>query len=361
MKLQKDITNLWDLSENIQTRSICAENRNGAKGGGAKEDILPEEMAYHPARELGRGWKVRPYLWAEPGQTLELANIKGSGVIRHIWMANVGNESLRNLILRFYWDDSNFPQVECPYGDFFFNGWDVHFQVNSTAVLVNHARAFNSYWSMPFRKAARITLENRGKEKQAIYYQIDYHLCDLPEKIGYFHTWFHRTNPLPYKQDYTILEKVKGRGAYVGTYVAYGANSNGWWGEGELKFFMDGDRDFPTICGTGTEDYFLGSHNFENWGTKKYFEYSTLYAGFQPLKTDNVYISQQRFGMYRLHVNDAIYFEKDLRITMQSLGWRSEGRFHPQQDDIASAAFYYLDTPSSLPAPLQNRDDLEII
>lgn len=361
MSYQKDTSNLWDFSDPCTSRSISPENISGGKGCGGKEEITADEFETHPARELGVGWKVRPYYWIEPGQTLTLATIEGQGLIRHIWMANVSQASYRNLILRMYWDGSETPQVECPYGDFFFNGWDRFFHVDSAAVCVNHARAFNSFWSMPFRKQAKITLENRGRERDAIYYQIDYHLCELPEKTGYFHAHFRRTNPLPYMQDYVVLDTVRGRGAYVGTYLAYGANNNGWWGEGEFKFFMDGDGPYPTICGTGTEDYFLASHNFEDWSTKKYAEFTTQYAGFHALKTDNVYISQQRFGMYRLHIKDAICFEKDLRVTLQSLGWRSEGRFHPQQDDIASVAFYYLDHPSELPAPLAGRDELEII
>ena len=362
MYFQKDATNLWDLNNAPVSRSISAENKKGEKGRGALEDILPEEAATHPARELGKGWKVRPSLNVASQETLTLAEIEGPGIIRHLWIVNAGEPiSFRDLILRIYWEDSETPQVECPYGDFFFNGWNERFLVNSATVLVNHAHGFNSFWSMPFRKKARITIENRSKISQAIYYQIDYHLCELPENIGYLHAQFRRTNPLPYKQDYTILNRVNGKGVYVGTYLAYGANNNGWWGEGEVKFFMDGDTDYPTICGTGTEDYFLASHNFEDQTAQKYHGFTSLYAGFHPLKTDNVYISQQRFDMYRLHINDGIYFEKDIRVTLQSIGWRSEGRFHPQQDDIASVAFFYLDRPSTLPDALPGRDELEII
>ena len=177
---------------------------------------------------------------------------------------------------------------------------------------------------MPFRKAARITMENLDEQDMTLYYQIDYTLTDVPADAAYFHAQFRRSNPLPYKTDYTILDGVKGWGHYVGTYLAWGVNNTGWWGEGEIKFFMDGDTKFPTICGTGTEDYFCGSYNFENPDTKQYQEFTTPYAGLpQVMRPDGVYNSQQRFGLYRWHIMDPIRFETDLRVTIQALGWRS--------------------------------------
>ncbi len=355
-----NLDELYKLDD-IESRSVCAENPTGEKGKGGMADIPESERETHPARELGRGWKVRPYLLLNKHETIILADIKGEGELKHLWMVHTGKTSARNLILRIFWDDCETPSVECPLGDFFFNGWDSYFHVDSVAVCVNPARGFNCFWSMPFKKRAFITIENRGEENQAIYYQIDYQLKTLPENIGYFHAQFRRQNPLPYKQDYTILDNVCGKGKYVGTYVAYGCNNNGWWGEGEIKFFLDGDKEYPTICGTGTEDYFLAAYNFEDWRTKTYGEYSTLYAGFHPLKTDNVYISQQRFDMYRIHAEDPVYFRKDIRVTLQSLGWRSEGRFHPQQDDMASVAYFYLDHPSKSASVLPSVEDIEII
>ncbi len=355
-----DMTNLFELKD-VLSRSICGENPTGEKGAACMADVSEEERETHPARELGRGWKIRPYVHLKRGETVLLADIAGEGEISHIWMVHTGKTSARNLILRFYWDNCEIPSVECPLGDFFFNGWDSYFHVNSAAVCVNPARGYNSFWTMPFRNRARITIENRGTEDQALYYQVDYRLRQLPERIGYFHAYFRRTNPLPYKEDYIILDGIKGKGQYVGTYVAYGANSSGWWGEGEVKFFLDGDGEYPTIASTGTEDYFLGAYNFEDWSTKTYREYTTLYAGFHPLKTDNVYVSQQRFDMYRLHIPDPVYFDRDLKVTMQSIGWRSEGRFHPQRDDIASVAYFYLDHPSESPSVLPERDEAEII
>jgi hypothetical protein len=195
-----------------------------------------------------------------------------------------------------------------------------------------------------------------------LYYQVNYTLTDVPADCAYFHAQFRRTNPLPFKQDYTILEGVRGRGHYVGTAMGWGVNNNGWWGEGEIKFFLDGDKEWPTICGTGTEDYFCGSYNFENKETKQYQEFCTPYAGLhQVLRPDGLYRSQQRFALYRWHIMDPVRFTSDLRVTIQALGWRSDGRYLPLQDDISSVAFWYQTLPT-VPFPaLPARDQLEVI
>jgi hypothetical protein len=162
-----------------------------------------------------------------------------------------------------------------------------------------------------------------------------------------------------YKDVYTIIDGIKGQGHYVGTYLCWGVNNNGWWGEGEIKFYMDGDKDFPTICGTGTEDYFCGSYNFDVGGTYK--EYSTAYAGLpQIIRPDGSYRANQRFGLYRWHITDPIRFKKDLRITIQALGWRSGGRYLPLKDDIASVAFWYQAEPHQPFPELPSKDELEV-
>jgi hypothetical protein len=251
--------------------------------------------------------------------------------------------------------------VETPVGDFFTMGWGAYAQVSSLAVCVNPGSAFNSYWVMPFRKGARITIENRNTEAVRVYYQIDYTLADVPADAAYFHAQFRRVNPLPYKEVYTIVDGIKGHGQYVGTYMAWGVNNNGWWGEGEIKFYMDGDRDFPTINGTGTEDYFLGSYNFENRAKKQYQEFTTPYSGLiQVIKPDGLYQSQQRFGLYRWHIVDPIRFDSDLRVTIQALGWRSGGRYLPLMDDIASVAYWYQAEPHAAFPALPGRDALEV-
>ena len=342
-----------------ETRSVCPENRTGEKGRGGATP-LEQGTARNAARDLGTGWKVNPYLHVEAGETLTLADVTGSGVIRHIWLTPTGD--WRSQILRIYWDGCQTPSVECPLGDFFACGWGSYAQVSSLAVCVNPGSAFNCYWEMPYRKGFRVTLENRGQTRATIYYQITYTVQPVAGDAGYFHAQFRRVNPLPYKQDYTLLEGVSGRGSYVGTYMCWGVNNTGWWGEGEIKFFLDGDRDYPTICGTGTEDYFCGSYNFENQATHEYQTFTTPYTGLpQVIRPDGVYRSQTRFGLYRWHLPDPIYFQQDIRVTIQALGWRSGGRYLPLQDDIASVAYYYLDHPNPVVAPLGSVDDLEII
>jgi hypothetical protein len=215
---------------------------------------------------------------------------------------------------------------------------------------------------MPFRKGFSITAENRGDEDVIFFYQIDYALTDVPDDAAFFHAQFRRVNPLLYKDVYTILDGVSGSGQYAGVYVAWGVNNSGWWGEGEIKFYIDGDKDFPTICGTGTEDYFCGSYNFENQKTNQYQEFTTPYAGLaQVLRPDGTYRSQQRFGLYRWHIMDPIRFESDLKITIQALGWRADGRYLPLQDDIASTAFWYQTLPAAVFPTLPDRDSMEII
>src|SRR5205085_8631752 len=174
-------------------------------------------------------------------------------------------------------------------------------QVSSLAVCVNPGSAFNCYWEMPFRRRCRITMTNIAEADMVLYYQINYTLTEVPEDAAYFHAQFRRVNPLPYKEVYTILDGVNGRGHFVGTYMAWGVNNSGWWGEGEIKFYIDGDREFPTICGTGTEDYFCGSYNFENPANKKYQEFMTPYTGFSP-------VTPTRFSMYRWHIAGPIPF-----------------------------------------------------
>jgi hypothetical protein len=265
-------------------------------------------------------------------------------------------------ILRIYWDDSEIPSVECPVGDFFACGWGKYAQVSSLAVCVNPGSAFNCYWEMPFRKRCRMTMTNIAEDHMVLYYQINYTLTEVPADAAYFHAQFRRVNPLPYKEVYTILDGVQGRGHYVGPYMAWGVNSSGWWGEGEIKFYLDGDGEFPTICGTGTEDYFCGSYNFEAQDPKRYLEFTTPYAGLpQVLRPDGIYASQTRFGLYRWHIMDPIRFEKDIRVTIQALGWMSGGRYHPLQDDIASVAYWYQALPVKPFPALPGKDELEVV
>ena len=344
--LEMNMGTLYRLSD-AKTRSISPENFSGEKGRGGMADPADKDKpntanASNAARDLGKGWKVNPYVRIKAGETFTMAEIDGPGAIQHIWMTPTGN--WRFSILRIYWDDETEPSVECPVGDFFGMGWNVYSPLVSSAICVNPGSAFNSYWVMPFRKKCRITMENiNDTDQMTLYYQIDYTLTDVPADAAYLHAQFRRQNTNE-TSDYTIIDGIKGKGHYVGVYMAWGVNNNGWWGEGEIKFFMDGDKEFPTICGTGTEDYFCGSYNFDREG--KYTEFCTPYSGLhQVIRPDGTYKSQQRFGLYRWHILDPVRFEKDLKVTIQDLGWRQGGRYLPQKSDIASTCFWYQSEP----------------
>jgi hypothetical protein len=348
--------NLSKLSR-AKTCSISPENRTGEKGKGG---MATEGTGSKASRDLGRGWKVSPSVVIQAGETFTLADIDGSGAIQQIWMTPTGN--WRFSILRIYWDDQEHPSVECPVGDFFACGWGRFAPVSSLAVCVNPGSAFNCYWEMPFRQRCRITLTNIAPQDMVLYYQINYTLTEVPEEAAYFHAQFRRVNPLPYKEVFTILDGVRGQGHFAGLYMAWGVNNNRWWGEGEIKFYLDGDGEFPTICGTGTEDYFCGSYNFENKETRQYQEFTTPYAGLaQVIRPDGTYVANTRFGLYRWHIVDPVRFEQDLRVTIQALGWRDGGRYLPLQDDISSVAFWYQALPTTPFPALPEKDYLEII
>ena len=350
---------LGDLSHlsHAKTRSISPENRTGEKGKGG---MALEGVGAKAARDLGQGWKISPAIKIQPGETLVMGEVDGPGVINHIWMTPTGVS--RFTIFRIYWDGEDQPSVETPVGDFFAAGWGGSYpRITSLPICINPGSGLNSYWQMPFRKKAKVTMQNIDDKPMTLYYQIDYTLADVAADAGYFHAQFRRVNPLPYKTDYTILDGVKGWGHYVGTYLAWGVHNTGWWGEGEIKFFVDGDTKFPTICGTGTEDYFCGSYDFENPDSHQYEAFNTLYAGMpQVIKPDGLYQSQQRFGMYRWHITDPVRFDADLRVTIQALGWRSDGRYLPLQDDISSVAYWYQTEPHAPFPKLPGKDDLEV-
>ena len=352
--------NLSELST-AQTRSISAENFSGEKGGGGR---AVTGASVDAARELGQGWKVSPCISIAPRSTAILADIAGPGAIQHIWIT-CDPRFWRRLVLRVWWDGEDSPSIETPLGDFFCNGWAQRCNISSLAVAVNPAGGFNCYWEMPFRQHARITVENLSPEDlRGFFYQITYTLTDVPETKAYLHAQWRRNNPLPYQQVHTLLDGVHGQGHYVGTYLAWGVHNTGWWGEGEIKFFMDGDE-WPTICGTGTEDYFGGAWDFEH-PKGQYGSFSGPYTGLpQVLVPDGLFRSQQRFGLYRWHIMDPIRFQQDLRVTIQALGWRAalegKSRYLPLQDDISSTAFWYQSEPHAPFPALGGLNDLEVI
>ena len=350
-----DIGGISALSDR-QTRSICPENIDGSAGGGGR--ATTGTGAWN-ARDLGTGWKVSPSVDVAAGAAFELASIEGAGRISHIWITT-HKDNWRTLVLRAYWDGAAEPAVEVPYGDFFCHGWGVFAQVSSQVIAANPNGGFNSYWPMPFRSGARLTLENTSDVEVRVYYQVTYEVGGDHSADGYFHAQWRRSNPLPDKVPHTLVEGVEGSGQYVGTYLAWGVNSSGWWGEGEMKFYLDSDEEYPTICGTGTEDYFGGAWNFDVPG-QGYTPYSTPYLGLpQVIRPDGLYSSQQRFGMYRWHIPDPIRFRDRLRVTVQALGWRSGWRYLPLHDDIASTAIFYLDRPVARRPAAPTADDMEV-
>jgi len=364
--LNMDMGTLPLLSD-AKSRSISPENRTGEKGAGGMA-TLEEGTAAEAARDLGQGWKVNPYIYIEPNETVTLGEINEAGCLQHIWMTIMG--SWRFNIIRIYWDGEKEPSVECPAGAFFASGWGEFSQVSSLAVCVNPGSGFNCYWPMPFRKKCKITMTNIDTKKTTLYYQIDYTLTSVPKTAGYFHAQFRRTNPLAYKTDYTILDGVEGKGHYVGTYMMWQPNNDGWWGEGEIKFYIDGDKEYPTICGTGTEDYFCGSYCFKtnpespkDWVKGRYTIFTTPYAGMpQVLRPDDKkWQVNTRFGLYRWHIADPVRFEKDLKVTMQALGWRGNlKQYLPLQDDISSVAYWYQTEPHKTFPKLPDKDYLEV-
>ncbi|MBU2663743.1 DUF2961 domain-containing protein [Actinoplanes bogorensis] len=350
--------NSWStLMPGVRSRSINAENPTGAPGLGART-----------ASPLGPGRKGTAYLPLPAGETLTLADIEGPGVIRHIWITvadrtEAGPFVLRDLVLRAYWDGSDTPSVEVPLGDFFCNGFATRALVTSVPIVVAPTGGMNSYIPMPFRTGARITLESQHPgDLEHIFFQIDYTTGPVEADAGYFHAQWRRSNgTTALGEDHVILDGVEGSGVYLGTYVALASLTRFWWGEGEVKFYVDGDSDFPTLCSTGLEDYAGGAWAFQDelraspepvvqTFSAPYFGYpyrsiaDTTKAS--PFSTPTA----PMHGLYRFHVPDPIYFDERLRVTLQQIGAWDHGLFE-RQDDISTTAYWYQNAPAAaLPA-----------
>lgn len=324
-----------------RSRSISPENPSGAPGGGGRATTGTGAEA---ARDLGPGFKISPSWRIRPGVTATLADIEGEGTIVHLWMT-AHPQHWRECVLTMRWDDEPEPSVAVPLGDFFGHGWGEPGRLTSLAVAVNPRGGFNCYWPMPFRRRAQIALTNLGPQEMVLYFQVDYRLEPVAPEAGYFHAAWRRSRPLADKAPHVILADARGHGRYVGTYLAWQSNHTGWWGEGEVKFYLDDDDAFPTIVSTGTEDYFGGAWNFED-PPGEYGTFSGPYSGFhQQIRPDGLYRSQTRFGMYRWHLMDPVEFQRRLRVTIQALGWTRHGRYLPLRDDIASVAYWYQREP----------------
>ncbi len=332
---------LYDLGTGLKSRSISFENPKGEPGQGGQA-----------ASNLGVGRKGFPAKGIAPGETVELCNIKGPGTINHIWMTggfrNKNAIALRSMVIRAYWENQEHPSIECPLGDFM---GSAHAKVNSYQSAVHSTginSALNIWLPMPFNKNARLTLTNEGDANISLFYQVDYTINDRhPENFGRLHVCFRRENPTTLKKDFEILPERTGEGRFIGTVLGIRALESNWWGEGEVKIYMDGDTEFPTICGTGSEDYVCLSYGMQQ----------------TPFQYHGCSWNQNSFiSMYRWHIPDPIYWEKKCRIVIQQIGYSGQLRqenkppLYERQDDWSSATFWYEPVPSS---PLPEFPDLK--
>lgn len=342
----------------METRLVSPENPTGerGKGGMAVPDPANEDLPFSGnAKHLGQGWKVRPFVKPKAGETVTIMDVDGPGMIQHIWMATETNwaGNGRACVLRFYWDNEKEPSIEVPMTDFFAVGHDMFARVNSLPVIVNPTSSLNCYWPMPFRKHARVTFTNEGDKALGLMtYQITYVKGDVPANAGYFHAQWRKAMTDPSHPDYTIVDNIKGKGKYVGTFLSWTQLHSGWFGEGEVKMYVDGDGKFPTICGTGTEDYFGGTYGFPE-------VYTTAYAGNVLDNKGAADSGPRKWSLYRWHIMDPIFFQKDLRVTIQALGWYNgtPGGYRPLADDVASVAYWYQGEPHApFPQLLEAKD-----
>ncbi len=356
-----ELSNIFRMHD-AESRSVSAENPTGEKAGGG---MAMEEETLHPDgikcfKELGAGWKTSPCRPLDAGKTVEIMNVDGPGIIKHIWVT-LDKKFYRDVVLRIYWDGQDSPSVECPIGDFFCCSWNERQNIYAIPVNVNPSGGMNCYLPMPFRKNVRITVENDSpNDLTHFFYTVNYTLESVEDDALYFHALWNRSNPLEYKTDHLIVDGIQGRGQYIGTFMSWQQNNAGWWGEGEVKMFLDGDKEFPTICGTGTEDYFGGAWCFRKDDDTPPEDYSAPFMGFQQVTGKSGDVGT-RMTMYRFHIHDPIYFKSDFKATMQAIGWRSEFRFLPLQDDIASVAYWYQTLPHSPFMKLPDRNSREII
>ena len=354
------------------TRAITPENPTGGKGCAAMTNS-----------DLGHSRKGTASISLECNQETTIAEIEGPGMIQHIWMTvrnqtELGSFVLRDLIIRIYWDNSNDPAVVSPLGDFFCNGFGEYCDVNSLPIVVNPTGGFNTYFEMPFAKHARITIENQHpKVLSSFFYTINYALVDeLPKNHMYFHAHWSRCRITEKQNDYTLIENINGPGYYVGTYLALTALERYWWGEGEFKFYIDDDDDYPTITSTGTEDYFGGAWAFHKYGPDGHpyaKNFCTPFLGY-PYQSHRD-ITRDRFrtaklnpihafgddglpqhGLYRWHLTDPIAFEDSLTVTLQQIG-NDDIHLFEREDDVASVAYWYALSPIGSSIPLPGREE----
>ncbi len=322
----------YDLNARLQSRSISFENPTGEPGQGGKA-----------ASRLGVGRKGSPMRTLKPGETVTLCDIKGPGTIRHIWITTRPLPSvLRGCVLRAWWDGQAHPSIECPLGDFMGFAHGKVMPYFSAAHSVGQRAGMNIWLPMQFTKQAVFTFTNEAKHAIPLFYQIDYTLEDKhPEDVGRLHVLFRRENPTTERKDFELLPLRKGKGRYLGVVIGVrNLHPGQWWGEGELKVYMDGDKEFPTICGTGSEDY-VGL----SWGIQQ-----------TPFFYNGCSLNQDEFvSMYRWHLLDPIYWYKECRITIQQIGWKNG--LVETADDWSCATFWYEPVPSAPLPPLPSAEE----
>lgn len=288
---------IYQLPENVESRWISFENPSGEKGAAAKEN---------------KGAKGHPYDWIEAGETKTIFNVVGSGIVHRMWItiSDRSPHMLRSLKLEMFWDDAEKPAVSVPFGDFFGVGLGRKVSFENAFFSDPEGRSFNCQIPMPFNRSAKMTITNESdKPLEMIFYDVNYSLNPNLDNNLYFHSFWQRLPKTELGKDFEILPQVEGKGRFLGTNIGVIEDSiydGSWWGEGEVKMYIDGDTDFPTIAGTGTEDYIGTAYG---QGKFNHMYQGCLVAG-----------ENRGWCFYRLHILDPIYFYSDLRVTIQQIG-----------------------------------------
>ncbi|MFC4872538.1 glycoside hydrolase family 172 protein [Negadavirga shengliensis] len=285
--------------EGVNTRWTSFENPEGEKGAGGKEN---------------KGAKGHAYDQVNAGETVTLLDVEGAGIIHRIWLTiNARNpEMLRSLRMDMYWDGEEKPAVSVPLGDFFGVGLGRRVKFENDLFSDPEGRSFNCFIPMPFKSGARIAITNESeKDLLLLFYDINFvKLDEAGEDLLYFHAYWNREPQGALGKDYEILPKVLGTGRFLGTNIGVITDpvyEDTWWGEGEVKMYLDGDRDLPTLIGTGTEDY-IGSA----------WEQGTFANRFQ----GSLIVDKEKglYTFYRYHIPDPVYFYEDIQVTIQRMG-----------------------------------------
>ncbi|RYU92564.1 DUF2961 domain-containing protein [Mucilaginibacter terrigena] len=363
---------LYQFDENADTRWSSPENLNGEKGQGGKENNTAKG---HPSDSI------------PAGRSKALLDIQGQGVIDRIWITinDRSPEMLRSLKIEMFWDGETKPAVSVPFGDFFGNGLAKTAAFENELFVSGEGRSFSCFIPMPFKKGAKIVVTNEsGKSLHDLYFDVNYTLSPITDNSLYFHAFWHRDTSTVLAKDFELLPNVRGNGRFLGVNIGVNANPQyrkSWFGEGEVKYYMDSDDKYPTLNGTGTEDY-IGT----GWGQGKFIN---RFAGCT-IANDTLL----QWAFYRYHIKDPIFFKNNLRVAMQQIGGAEtdsvaaylkegapliavttqDGKLHPfynntekfdpskpgspkgwtnfyRRDDISATAYFYLDKPSSdLPA-----------